>query len=320
MSKKKIFITGIGGYVGSAVAVFLSKNYDVIGFGHGKNFGVLRKALPKGAKLVSGDITDKEKLLRASRGAYAIIHTASPTTEKYCIEHPSQAAHSIVAGTRVVYEATVKNKVPLFVHFSTQAVYGNFKRRPLPLRENMELAPDTMYGALKAEAECEITGHQSSVIGHQSSVIGHQPNVVIVRPSNIYGYGSGILRNNVAHTFAEKAKNGESLFVKGGEQRVDFIHVRDIAALVKKIIKKPLSRKVVIINAGFGKPIPIKRVADIVAKESVRLFNREPRVVIQKIPRSSLAADRYLSRSQARKLFGWEPIISLEEGIRELLQ
>ena len=124
----------------------------------------------------------------------------------------------------------------------------------------------------------------------------------------------------MVHTFAEKAKNGESLFVKGGEQRVDFIHVRDIAALVKKIIKKPLSRKVVIINAGFGKPIPIKRVADIVAKESVRLFNREPRVVIQKIPRSSLAADRYLSRSQARKLFGWEPIISLEEGIRELLQ
>ena len=155
--RKKIFITGIGGYVGSALAQKLSPAYDVVGYGHLGDKVVLSKLLGSRVKLVEGDITNAYAILKASRGAYAVIHTAAPTTEKFCKEHPWEAVQAIVRGTAIVRDVVVKNKIPLLIHFSSQAVYSNFKVRSMPLRESMELLPDSLYGAFKAEAEWELT-------------------------------------------------------------------------------------------------------------------------------------------------------------------
>src|SRR3989344_8558708 len=159
VQKKKILITGAGGYVGATIAEALKDDYEVVGFGHNAE--------------INADITDYKKLSRAAKGAYAIIHTASPTKESWCNEHPYEALRTIVYGTRNVRRIAEENKVPLVIHFSTQAVYSNFAKRPLPLREDMTLEPDTLYGALKALAEEELRDKRPR-IPERSSVRGRQ--------------------------------------------------------------------------------------------------------------------------------------------------
>src|SRR3989344_9235302 len=174
--RKKILITGAAGYVGATLVATLNGEYEVVGFGHPS----LHKAMEgQVARIIKGDVADYKALSRAAKGAYAIIHTASPTKESWCNEHPYEALRTIVYGTRNVRRIAEENKVPLVIHFSTQAVYSNFAKRPLPLREDMELKPDTFYGALKALAEEELRD--------MTHVTRNTKQIVILRPANIYG-------------------------------------------------------------------------------------------------------------------------------------
>lgn len=253
--KKKVLITGAGGYVGSTLADILKDEYDVLGFGHETEVG--------------GDITDYKALLRVICGSFAVIHTASPTNGAYCKENPYEALRAIVYGTRNVRRAVEENKVPLLIHFSTQAVYSNFAKRPLPLRETLELKPDTLYGALKAAAEDELSGG----------------NAIILRPANIYGVGAEVLRSNVVSVFAKRSKKGESLEISGtGKQKVDFVHVRDVARLVEIMLKKRMSKNSlpIIVNVGSGKPTSIKEIARLVSVEIKKKKERKHQKLLTK--------------------------------------
>ena len=72
--------------MGSTLVEVLKEKYDVVGFGHGAE--------------IEGDIVNYEALSKAVRGSFAIIHTASPTKESWCIEHPYEAFRSISGGKK----------------------------------------------------------------------------------------------------------------------------------------------------------------------------------------------------------------------------
>ena len=313
MTKKKICITGAGGYVGSTLAETLKDDYEVVGFGHPPSHKATEGRSGAG---IEGDVADYKALSRAVKGSYAVIHTASPTKESWCNEHPYEAIRTIVMGTRNVRHAVDEHKVPLLVHFSTQAVYSNFTKCPMPLREGTKLRPDNFYGTLKALAEDELT--TPSLLKTKD----YKLKTIILRPANIYGVGAGPLRRNVVYAFAENAQNGKPLILSGdGKQKVDFIHVRDIARLVGLILKKgiPKGNKLLILNVGSGKPTAIKDIARVVSIEMKRQ-GKEVKVISQKVPKDTIAADRWLSIARAQKLYGWKPEITLEEGIKELLE
>ncbi|MBI3020172.1 MAG: NAD(P)-dependent oxidoreductase [Parcubacteria group bacterium] len=310
--RKKILITGAGGYVGSTIAAILKDDYEVVGFGHPPS---LKATEGQVARIIKGDIADYKALSRAAKGVYAIIHTASPTKESWCKEHPYEALRAIVYGARNVRHAAEEHKVPLVVHFSTQAVYSNFAKRPLPLREDMELQPDTFYGSLKAIAEHELL--EPCLLKTKD----YRLKTVIIRPANIYGVGAGVLRRNVVSTFAENARNGKPLIVSGdGKQKVDFVHVRDIARLVKLILAKPAPKKTFVLNAGSGAPTAIKTIAQIILKVQKQNKKKPPEIISQPVPAGTIAADRWLSIAKAKKLYNWKPEITLERGVKELLQ
>ncbi|MBI1998849.1 MAG: NAD(P)-dependent oxidoreductase [Parcubacteria group bacterium] len=309
--KKKILITGAGGYVGATLVAMLKDDYEVVGFGFGAK--------------INADITDYKKLSRAAKGAYAIVHTASPTKNAWINEHPYEALRAIVIGSRNVRRAAEEHKIPLVIHFSTQAVYSNFAKRPRPLREDMELQPDNFYGALKALAEEELRDkgprpYPKKERGRQET--GDRTRIVILRPANIYGVGAGVLRRNVVSVFAENARNGKPLvLMNGGRQKADFVHVRDIAWLVALILKRQeiSDRRQVVINAGSGTATSIKDIARIMVAEAKRSIGKSPKIISQKVPKETIAADRWLSIAKAWKGYGWKPKITLQGGIRELL-
>ncbi len=123
-------ITGVGGYVGSALASrLIEMGHLVIGFGYDENFPILKKQFGEKLQVTAGDIANEKILLETFKDADAVIHTASPTTEKFCVEKPWEAYQAIVLGTRAVVSAVWELKIPAVSNFSTQAVYMNFHAR-----------------------------------------------------------------------------------------------------------------------------------------------------------------------------------------------
>jgi len=304
--KKKIIITGVGGYVGSSIAEnFLADGHKIIGFGHDENFPVLREKFGDSVQLVAGDITDEKKLIETLHGADVVIHTASPTTEKFCIEKPWEALQAIMYGTRAVANVMRELKVPLLIHFSTQAVYMNFCARELPLTEEMEPKPDTVYGALKLAAEHELANIP----------------VFILRPANIYGKNPlGIERENVISRFVDAAKKNVALTIKGdGLQHADYVHVRDVVCVVTILVGSKLFDSLpVIYNVGSGVSHSVADIANIVIDAAKQSGFPKPMIQYEKEAGSKIAADRVLSIERMRALLPNFPTVSFEEGVKEL--
>src|SRR3989442_9833584 len=174
-SFRKVLVTGIGGYVGSSIALRLADTCEIVGVGRATKFQVLREIFGDRLRLVESDVTDREAIRRAARGVDVVIHGASPIVERYCREHPEEAVRTIVDGTRIVSEAAAAEGA-LLVHLSTLSVYSSYRERPMPLREDSALLPDSTYGDLKVRAEREAHGVPS----------------VILRLSNVYGVGGAV--------------------------------------------------------------------------------------------------------------------------------
>src|SRR5262249_57712921 len=78
-------------------------------------------------------------------------------------DHLEEAVRSIGDGTRNTVEAAAAAGA-LLVHLSTLSVYSSYRERPMPLREDSALLPDTTYGSLKAEAEREVARIPSVIL------------------------------------------------------------------------------------------------------------------------------------------------------------
>jgi len=134
--------------------------------------------------------------------------------------------------------------------------------------------------------------------------------VTILRPFNTYGpYQKSTGEGGVVSIFIHRELNGESLNIYGdGEQTRDFMYVEDCAEFV---VRAAMSDRCSgeIINAGFGKDVTINELAYLICKDKSRIKHIEHLHPQSEIPK--LVCDR----KKAKKILGWEPQFSLEEGI-----
>ena len=305
-SSKTIVVTGAGGYVGSALALALAEaGHLVTGYGHGSNFPALRARTTRDLDLVSGDLVDRDALLRVTRGADVVVHVASVTGESACRRDMPAAVRSIVRGTRMVVDAVAENTVPLLVHVSTYAVYSTFRTRPMPLVEEAELLPDDLYGTLKAEAEWEASRVPS----------------IVLRLTNVYGRGSGVVRkSDVLGHFVRAVEEGRPLRMFGdGSQGIDFVHVDDVCRVVAALIALPRRDCPVVLNVGSGAVTSIRSLADVFVRVARERLGREVGVVMEDAPRDKIWPDRWVSTQRLTALFPWFPATTLGQGVAELL-
>lgn len=302
---RKILITGIGGYICSNIAVRLMNRHRLVGVGRGEKFPVLKEIFGERVELREADIADRETLQKYSKGAEIIIHGVSPQTERFCQEHPKEARRVIVEGTKVIADIAEKQGAFL-VHLSTLAVYSTHRERPMPLKEDSELMPDTNYGLFKAEAEKEAARVSS----------------LILRLSNVFGAGEGIEphEHTVTTIFVSRAVMGEPLVVYGdGQEQFDFIHLKDVTRVCEEIVNSSFSFPPVL-NVSSGQPVSLGRLADVVNEESSKLFGKKvPREHQAPPPERQPRPTRWLSNARIREIFPWFPSVVLEEGIREML-
>ena len=182
-----------------------------------------------------------------------------------------------------------------FVFFSSSMVYGNF-REP-EVSEDHPLDPIGIYGALKLAGEKIVIAYKQVF----------DLDYTIIRPSALYG--PGCVSRRVSQVFIESALAGNTLRVDGdGDERLDFSYIDDVVDGVVRAIGHPDAR-----NEAFN----ITTGASRTLAELITIVQEHfPEVDVEYVERDALRPYRgTLSIDKARRMIGYEPRTTLEEGL-----
>jgi len=139
--------------------------------------------------------------------------------------------------------------------------------------------------------------------------------ISIVRPANVYGPYDNFDPANamVIPSLIRRALEGENPFVVWGDGSAirDFIHAKDVARGMMLAVEKGITQPV---NLGSGEGVTIKKIVEIVTGN----MEKKPEVVWD-ISKPSGDKKRLLDMSRAKSLLGFEPQISIEEGIKGVM-
>lgn len=299
----RVLVTGGAGFIGSNLVGQLLKDghnvtvLDSLLSGYRSNLELFKEV-----RFIEGDVRDEAAVSRAIEGAEAVFHLAASVGNKRSIDHPVIDAEINVIGTLRVLEAARRVGVRKIVTSSSAGIFGELKT--LPIREDHPVEPDSPYGCTKL---CE----EKLCLAYAKL---YRIEAVCLRYFNVYGPNQRFdAYGNVIPIFAFKMLRGEPLTIFGdGEQTRDFINVRDVVrANIKAAQAEGVSGA---FNLGSAGRITINRLVELLKEGS----GIEPVVGYGPLRpgdvRHSLA-----DISAARKAFGFEPEVSLEEGLKEYM-
>ncbi len=218
----RYFVTGGCGFIGShLVDALINQGHEVVVLDN-LSTGT-RKNLNEHAELVTGDICDRDLVIKTMTNCDGCFHLAAVASVQESIHHWVETNRTNLVGTLTLLDIAkeINKQQPFsFVYASSAAVYGNSRNSP-PYKESDELAPISPYGVdkLSCELQAKIAGklHQLPNTGLRFfNVYGERQN-----PESEYSGVISILLN--------KINKGETFSIFGdGEQMRDFIYVRDV--------------------------------------------------------------------------------------------
>jgi dTDP-L-rhamnose 4-epimerase len=178
---------------------------------------------------------------------------------------------------------------------------------PRPTPETKHLDPNSVYAVTKRDQEelCLTVGRAVGL-----------PTIAL-RFFNVYGPRQSLDNpyTGVAAIFQSRIKNKEPPVVfEDGKQSRDFVSVHDIVQACVLAMEKS-SADYEPVNVGSGKPITILEVADVL----LRLFQSKLTRTVEDKFRAGDVRHCFADLRKARKLLGYEPKVSFEEGMRELV-
>ncbi len=163
---------------------------------------------------VRGDICEPDDVDTALAGADLVVHFAAESHVDRSILGAAEFVRTNVAGTQVLLDAALRQRVGRFVHVSTDEVYGSIPEGSWP--ETHPLEPNSPYAASKAASDLLVRAYHRT----------HGLDTVITRCSN--NYGPYQFPEKVIPLFATNLMDGGSvpLYGDGGNVR-DWLHVDD---------------------------------------------------------------------------------------------
>lgn len=291
MSKKTILVTGGNGFIG----IPTTKEF----LNHGYSVRVLDREPPKSelseVDYVVGSIEDEAVVRHAMKNVFGVVHAAAMSRSGPSNQFWDEAVFSNVIGTSNVLKSSQIEGVKRFVYCGSSTYYGNQQG---PQLESMRPELLNVYGVTK------YAGEQFTKIYDE---VFNLPTIVL-RYFNVYGEGQpdDPINGLVMGIFLRaKLEDRPVILDGGGTQTRDFIEVRDVARANRLAIESESRNKV--INIGSGKTTSIIELAQIMKLN----FSVGP-------PRTGDALTTEADIASALEYLGWQPEISLEEGIREL--
>ena len=241
-----------------------------------------------------------EELSARHSSIQAVIHLAARAGVRQAVEIPGTYLQTNAAGTLNVLEWCRNSGTTKLVLASTSSIYG--ANPPLPTPETADSShPLQIYAASKKAAEV-----MAYTYHHLYGL-----DTTVVRFFTVYGPAGR--PDMVMFRFARWIAEGDPVYVTGdGSQMRGFTYLDDISDGVVKALA-PVGYE--IINLGGHETITINDLIRRIEQLTGRKAN------IAYIPRHPADVDaNWADVSKARTMLGWEPAVSLDEGISNLVQ
>ncbi len=305
----KILVTGAAGFIGSHLAEKLLQRGDtVVGLDNFNDYynPVIKRANAahlatfEQFEMVEMDIRERAAVLDlyANQRFEAVAHLAALAGVRNAVRYPDLYIEVDYNGTQNLMDAARHHGVGNFVFASTSSVYGNTERIPFVESDSCD-RPLQPYAAAKRAAE--ILGH---AYHHLFGL-----NFTATRFFTVYGPAGR--PDMMAYLVADSIRYGKTIpLYNGGDMYRDWTFIDDITDGLVLAIDRPLGYE--IINLGRGEPTHLV--------EFVSLIEREAGGKAHLVDQEMLAADvqrTYADISRARRLLGYEPRVSVADGVRK---
>ena len=302
-----VLVTGGAGFIGSSLVRQLLDAGAVVrvvdNLINGKRDNLDDVAPNERFSLHVVDIRDTAAMKELMEGTDLVFNLATLGV-RHSIHSPHENHEVNATATLHMLSAAREMGVARYIYVSTSEVYGT--ARTVPMTENHPTYPMTVYGASKLAGESYTRAFYET----------YRYPTIVVRPFNSYGPRSHHEGDSgeVIPKFLLRCMAGKPLVIFGdGTQTRDFTYVADSA---RGILLAGTSDQAVgeTINIGSNYEMTVNELA-----EKVKLVAGNPDAqVIHDDPRPGDVLRLYADSSKAGELLGFEPQVSIDEGLQEL--
>jgi len=304
--RKKIFIVGGAGYIGSILSRLLVKlNYNIVIYDIMK-FGIEPvKDLMKSSnvKIIKGDVSDTKKIVNSALGSEAVIDLSGIVGDPACDLNPTKTIVDNYINAKMLAEVSKLLKIPRYVFMSSCSVYGLAQGRK-KLNEKSKLNPVSLYAECKIKAEKDIL-----------KIKDKNFCPTILRLATVFGYSPRQRFDLVVNIFTLLATTGKKIHVFGGDQFRPNIHVSDVAKAISLVLKAPIKKiNGEIFNVGDNDlNLKIKEIALIVSKLNKKNKNK---VFIDNSSKDT--RDYHVDFKKIKKILRFKAKTNIFKGAKEL--
>lgn len=296
-------VTGAAGFIGSHLSEGLVRQgYSVLGI---DNLAVGRRENLKSVRSSNFMLLEKDiSTIKPCdfpinlKEITHIFHLGALADIVPSIKYPKEYFNANVAGTINILEIARDTEIKKFVYAASSSCYGIPSEYPTP--ESTSISPEYPYALTKYLGE-ELVLHWGQV---------YKLPVISLRLFNVYGprartsgtYGA------VFGVFLAQKRAGKPLTIVGeGSQTRDFTYVTDVVDAFISAAGSEVQSEV--LNVGSGGTYSVNQLAALLGGDTVRIPERpgEPKCTFADITKIS-------------KLLGWLPKVSLEEGVKMMLE
>ena len=303
----RTLVTGGGGFIGSHLTTRLVQlGHDVrviddFSTGRRENLDLLAGRI----EILEADIRDPQACVRACDGVAFVFHQAAVPSVPKSVEHP-QASHDVnINGTFNLLRAAVSCKVHRFIYAGSSSAYGDSEESPK--HEKMPTAPLSPYAVQKLAGE-----HYCRAFSECFAL-----ETITLRYFNVFGPGQDPKSQYAAAipAFVTAILKGESPVVFGdGRQTRDFTFIDNVIEgnMLAMNSDRTCGESV---NIACGDQISVNGVIDTINRllgtaVHPRYVDRRPGDVLHSCADISLA----------RRLLGFKPAVSFEEGLGRAIE
>ncbi len=303
----KVCVTGAAGFIGSNLAEKLLRRGDtVVGLDNFNDYydPAKKRANEKrlnqypGFKMIEADIRDRQRMFDIFEEAQfdAVAHLAAMAGVRNAVRFPELYVEVDFNGSQHLMDAARAQGVNNFVFASTSSVYGDTKQIPFVETDPCD-RPLQPYAAAKRATE---------ILGHAYFHL-YGLNFTALRFFTVYGPNGR--PDMMAYLVADSVTQGKQIpLYNGGEMWRDWTYVEDITDGVALALDKPLGYEV--LNLGRGEPTLLKEFVSMIETLAHGHGNF--------VNKPKIAADvvrTYADIDKARRLLGYDPQISVKEGV-----
>lgn len=297
---KKILITGAAGYIGSIlIPELLKKRYAVLAvdnFMYGQT-SLLDCCHDKNLTVVCGDARDEKLIRQYIKGVDYIIPLACLVGAPLCDKNPIDARTINLEGIKLILKLRQKNQKIIFP--TTNSGYGIGMKNSY-CDETTPLAPISLYGKLKVEAE---------------QVVLEAKNSITLRLATVFGISPRMRLDLLVNDFVYRAVNDGVVVLFESHFKRNYIHIRDVAYAFIHCLDHFDTMKNQAYNVGLSK-------ANLSKLELCQEIKKQiPKFVFidSKIGKDPDKRNYIVSNVKVEKT-GFKPKFSLKEGIAELIK